>query len=88
MLLNRATRFRSLSQAPPARWGFFLVRPLVYLRHQHFWPARPFCHLPQQLARQSYNYDQTSPFQVLGTGELSESQTEALIREKGRLVPQ
>jgi len=30
---------------------------------------------------QSYNYDQTSPFQVLGAGELSSYQREALIQE-------
>ncbi len=36
----------------------------------------------------SYNYDQTSPFQVLGAGELTNYQTEALIKEKGKAVGQ
>jgi len=40
----------------------------------------------KSLGRQSYNYDETSPFQVLGTGNLSERETDALIREKGKLV--
>lgn len=36
--------------------------------------------------RRSYNYDQTSPVQVLGAGALSDMQTEALIYEKKKRV--
>ncbi|MDI4235570.1 filamentous hemagglutinin family protein [Bradyrhizobium sp. Arg237L] len=36
--------------------------------------------------RRSYNYDQTSPVQVLGAGALSDMQTEALIYEKKKQV--
>ncbi|WP_028161961.1 filamentous haemagglutinin family protein [Bradyrhizobium elkanii] len=36
--------------------------------------------------RRSYNYDQTSPVQVLGAGALSDVQTEALIYEKKKQV--
>lgn len=41
---------------------------------------------PQANDQQSYHYDQTSPFQVLSAGALTSYQTEALIKEKGRLV--
>jgi Filamentous haemagglutinin family outer membrane protein len=36
--------------------------------------------------KQTYNYDVSSPFQVLGAGDLSESETNALVWEKGKLV--
>ena len=41
---------------------------------------------PQQHERRSDNYDQSSPVQVLGAGELTDMQTEALIYQKKKLV--
>lgn len=35
---------------------------------------------------QTYNYDQSSPFQVLGAGDLSETETKALIQEKAKFI--
>ncbi len=40
----------------------------------------------KKFRRQTYNYDTGSPFQVLGAGDLSDSETDALMWEKSKLV--